>query len=81
MKRPVVFRRARHRSWLVPGLVLLVLLGACTAPPATRLPKHARARLGQGLYNAMALSPDGQQIAIGTSLGLGLYRAGSFAEE
>ena len=37
------------------------------------LPKGAIARLGQGLVEALAFSPDGQHLAVGTRVGLWLY--------
>ncbi len=37
------------------------------------LPKHARARLGKGGITAMQYSPDGNQLAVGSSIGTWLY--------
>lgn len=37
------------------------------------LPEGAIARLGQGLVEALAFSPDGQHLAVGTRVGLYLY--------
>ena len=37
------------------------------------LPEGAIARLGQGIVEALAFSPDGQHLAVGTGVGLWLY--------
>ena len=39
------------------------------------LPKAAKARLGKGDINAMQFSPDGTQLAVGSSIGVWLYDA------
>lgn len=38
-----------------------------------RLPKHARARLGKGQIYSVQFSPDGNQLAVGTAIGIWLY--------
>lgn len=45
-----------------------------------RLPKHAKARLGKGRITAMQFSPDGNQIALGSPLGIWLYDANTGKE-
>ena len=37
------------------------------------LPKHARARLGKGRIYVMQFSPDGNQLAVGSTIGIWLY--------
>ena len=44
------------------------------------LPKEAKARLGKGEVNAIKFTPDGTQLAIGTSIGVWLYDADTGAE-
>ena len=44
------------------------------------LPKEAKARLGKGEVNAIKFTPDGTQLAIGTSIGVWLYDANTGAE-
>ncbi len=39
------------------------------------LPKAAKARLGKGGTNALAFSPDGSQLAVGSNIGIWLYDA------
>ena len=39
------------------------------------LPKAAKARLGKGGINALQFSPDGTQIAVGSSIGIWIYEA------
>lgn len=58
-------------------LLFTFLLVACTAGP---LPAGARARLGMGIIYSIALSPDGDDLAVSTNLGLHLYRADTFQE-
>lgn len=38
-----------------------------------RLPKHAKARLGKGQIYSVQFSPDGNQLAVGTAIGIWLY--------
>ena len=44
------------------------------------LPKEARARLGKGEVRDIKFTPDGTQLAIGTSIGVWLYDANTGAE-
>ena len=55
-------------------LVIPALVGANGDDVATwALPEGAIARLGQGIVEALAFSPDGDYLAIGTRVGLWLY--------
>ena len=45
-----------------------------------RLPKHAKARLGKGRITTMQFSPDGNQIALGSPIGIWLYDANTGKE-
>ncbi len=44
------------------------------------LPKEAKARLGKGEVNAIKFTPNGTQLAIGTSIGVWLYDANTGTE-
>ena len=44
------------------------------------LPDGAKARIGKGEANDIALSPDGTQLAVATGIGVWLYNAGTGAE-
>ena len=44
------------------------------------LPKKAKARLGKGRVNHITFTPDGTQLAVGTSIGVWLYDAETGAE-
>ena len=44
------------------------------------LPKEAKARLGKGTVNDIKFTPDGTQLAVGTSIGVWLYDADTGAE-
>ncbi|RKU22890.1 hypothetical protein C6503_03755 [Candidatus Poribacteria bacterium] len=39
------------------------------------LPESAKARLGKGLINAISYSPDGEQLAVASSIGVWIYDA------
>ena len=43
------------------------------------LPEDARARFGRGAINAMALSPDGKHLALGTDIGLWWYEVANLS--
>ena len=43
------------------------------------LPEGAIARLGQGMVHTLAFSPDGQYLAVGTSVGLWLYEVATMS--
>ncbi len=45
-----------------------------------RLPKHAKARLGKGRITTMQFSPDGNQLALGSPIGIWLYDANTGKE-
>ncbi|RKU09241.1 hypothetical protein C6501_15530 [Candidatus Poribacteria bacterium] len=44
------------------------------------LPKHAKARLGKGRITTMQFSPDGNQLALGSPIGIWLYDANTGKE-
>ena len=44
------------------------------------LPKKAKARLGKGRVNHLTFTPDGTQLAVGTSIGVWIYDAETGAE-
>ncbi|HEC22992.1 MAG TPA: WD40 repeat domain-containing protein, partial [Chloroflexi bacterium] len=79
----------RRGAVLWSVLALAFLLSACaTARPAVSEvisydgppPPDARLRLGKGTITVMAFSPDGEYLAVGSNVGLYLYRTGTFEE-
>ncbi len=83
--------RPRQRAGaILSTLLLLVLLSALTLQGLPRetlpttpryeepLPDGALARIGKGKMSNMALSPDGQYLAISSSIGMYMYRADTF---
>ena len=56
-------------------LLFTVIISTCFAQDNTffELPEGAIARFGKGGINAMQFSPDGTQLAIGTSIAVWLY--------
>ena len=56
-------------------LLITAIISTCHAQDNTQvgLPEYAIARLGKGGINVMKFSPDGTQLAIGTTIGVWLY--------
>jgi WD40 repeat protein len=70
----------RISLWITVSLVSLLSI-ALTAQNAISLPEGAIAILGNGSDNAIALSPDGQRLAVATALGVELRNSQTGAIE
>ena len=73
-----------HNSQIyIANLILILLLLSPTfAQEYTQwnLPEGARARLGKGHIGEIAYSPDGNRLAVASSIGIWIYDAHSFVE-
>ncbi len=60
--------------------ILFVSNGFAQDTPQWNLPEGAKARIGKGRANDIALSPDGTQLAVATGMGVWLYNASTGTE-
>ena len=56
------------------------VIASCLPPPLSFVPAGARARLGEGKIGQIAVSPDGEDLAVGSGVGVYLYKADTFQE-
>ena len=68
-------RCAGRALWRGAALWLVAHLLCGFVGQATALPDGAIARLGHGMPNAVQYSPDGELLAVATSIGVGLWDA------
>ena len=63
-------------SWLLVSLLLLNSFGQDETQIG--LPENAIKRIGNGIFNHIAYSPDGKQLALATSIGIWLYDTATY---
>ena len=63
-------------SWLLVSLLLLNSFGQNETQIG--LPENAIKRIGNGIFNHIAYSPDGKQLALAVSIGIWLYDADTY---
>ena len=63
-------------SWLLVSLLLLNSFGQNETQIG--LPENAIKRIGNGIFNHIAYSPDGKQLALAASIGIWLYDADTY---
>lgn len=63
-------------SWLLVSLLLLNSFGQNVTQIG--LPENAIKRIGNGIFNDIAYSPDGEQLAVATSIGIWLYETDTY---